>query len=180
MVYVKKSKDSGGAPNLDILAAKLRILEAEFNPEPYEVNMDNGTSFTADPNLNCLIRVEKNLVEPGKDEGATFYDRFKLKQNKKGEWEVTKFSKLGNLVVTRYGDEWFDDPDAPLNEEDFEDWAFIGQVEPKQDRNGKIIPGSTVNWKGMRRAGRAEEREAEQAKAQAESASLADYDDISY
>jgi hypothetical protein len=34
MVFVKKSNESGGAPSLDILAAKLRIVEAEFFAEP--------------------------------------------------------------------------------------------------------------------------------------------------
>jgi len=42
MVVVKKSNESGGAPSLDILAAKLRVVEAEFFAEPYEVNLDNG------------------------------------------------------------------------------------------------------------------------------------------
>jgi hypothetical protein len=39
MVVVKKSNESGGAPSLDILAAKLRVVEAEFFADPYEVNL---------------------------------------------------------------------------------------------------------------------------------------------
>jgi hypothetical protein len=35
MVVVKKSNESGGAPSLDILAAKLRIVEAEYIDKPY-------------------------------------------------------------------------------------------------------------------------------------------------
>ena len=68
MVVVKKSNESGGAPSLDILAAKLRIVEAKYIDEPYEVNLDNGRSFEADPNVNIRVEVLKNLVEPGKDE----------------------------------------------------------------------------------------------------------------
>ena len=71
-------------PSLDILAAKLRIVEAEYFEEPYEVNLDNGRSFDADPNVNVLIEVVKNLVEPGKDVGVKFYDRFKLKARQRG------------------------------------------------------------------------------------------------
>ncbi len=55
MSAVKKSTAGGGAPSLDILAAKLRITEAEFRPEPYEVKMDSGRSFTADPNVNVKV-----------------------------------------------------------------------------------------------------------------------------
>jgi len=180
MVRVKKSSDSGGAPSLDILAAKLRVIEVEFNPEPYEVEPENGTPFTSDPNLNLKIEVVKNLVEPGKDEGATFYDRFKLKQDKNGDWVFAAYSKLGNLVIVRYGEGWFDDPAAEFKEEDFEDFEFIAQVEPKQDRNGKPIPGSTVNWKGMRPAGGADEREAEEVKATAQAEEETDFDDIPF
>ena len=34
MVMVKKSNESSGAPRLDILAAKLRIVEAEYFDAP--------------------------------------------------------------------------------------------------------------------------------------------------
>lgn len=65
MVLVKKSTDSGGTQSLDILAAKVQIVEAELNLEEKEVKLDNGTSFMAEPNLNCKIAVVKNLVGPG-------------------------------------------------------------------------------------------------------------------
>src|SRR5829696_2238495 len=101
MVMVKKSNESGGAPSLDILAAKLRIVEAEFFAEPYEVNLDNGRSFEADPNVNIRVEVLQNLVEPGKDEGEKFFDRFKLKQDKNGASVLAKCSYLDNGMVGR-------------------------------------------------------------------------------
>ena len=64
MVMVKKSASGGGAPSLDILAAKLRIAEAELTLEEKEVRPDKGAPFMAEPNLNCLIEVVKNLVNP--------------------------------------------------------------------------------------------------------------------
>ena len=67
MTRVKKST-GGGAPTLDILAARLRIEEAELFLEPQEVNLDNGRSFVSDPNLNCKLVVVKNMVEPGTHE----------------------------------------------------------------------------------------------------------------
>src|SRR5215211_2680671 len=160
MSEVKKSVTGGGAPSLDILAAKLKILEVEFRPEPYEVKMDSGRTFEADPNVNVKVEVIQNLVEPGKDEGVRFYDRFKLKQDDDGDWVFSKFSKLGNLMLVRYGQDWFEDEDAGFDETDLLDFEFIAQIEPKQDRSGKPLPGSSIDWKSMRPAGGADESEA--------------------
>jgi hypothetical protein len=161
MVMVKKSANSGGAPSLDILAAKLRIVEAELSLEEKQVNLNDGRSFTAEPNLNAKVEITANLVEPGVDEGVRFYDRFKLKKDDDGDWIFAKYSKLGNLIVVRYGEGWFEDPSAEFEEADFEDFEFVAQVEPKSDPKGKPLTGSTINWKSIRPAGGADEREAE-------------------
>src|SRR5919107_6274625 len=159
MVLVKKSAgNSGGVPSLDILAAKLRIVEAELSLEEKEIKLDNGRSFTAEPNLNLKIEVLANLVAPGVDEGVKFYDRFKLKKDDDGDWAFLKYSKLGNLIVARYGEEWFEDPNAEFEEADFEGYDFVAQVEPKTDSKGKPLTGSTINWKSIRPAGGTEEK----------------------
>jgi hypothetical protein len=178
MVIVKKSAgNSGGAPSLDILAAKLRIVEAELSLEEREVNLDNGRTFMAEPNLNVKVEVVANMVDPGVDEGAKFYDRFKLKKDD-GEWSFAKYSKLGNLIIVRYGEDWFDDPRAEFEEADFEDFEFIAQVEPKTDSKGKPLTGSTINWKSIRPAGGAEEKEAKEARASAAREEGEDFDKI--
>ena len=134
MVLVKKSAgNSGGVPSLDILAAKLRIVEAELSLEEQEVKLDNGRTFMAEPNLNVKVEVVANMVDPGVDEGVRFYDRFKLKQDD-GEWSFAKYSKLGNLIMVRYGEDWFDDPRAEFEEADFEDFEFIAQVSRRPTR----------------------------------------------
>ena len=180
MVQVKKSATGGGAPSLDILAAKLRIVEAELSLEEKEVNLDNGRSFVAEPNLNVKVEVVKNLVEPGNDEGVKFFDRFKLKKDEDGDWVFAKYSKLGNLIAVRYGERWFDDPRAEFEEADFEGFAFIAQVEPKTDPKGNPLTGSVINWKSMRAAGGADEREAEAKRAEAEKEEEEDFDDIPF
>jgi nuclear transport factor 2 (NTF2) superfamily protein len=167
MVFVKKSANGGGAPNFDILAAKLRIIEAELSLEEKQVNLDNGRSFMAEPNLNVKVEVVKNLVEPGNDEGVKFFDRFKLKKNDDGDWTFAKYSKLGNLIAVRYGEEWFEDETAEFEETDFENWEFVAQVEPKTDSKGKPLTGSTINWKGLRAAGGADEETAQELKVEA-------------
>jgi hypothetical protein len=173
MVFVKKST-SGGAPSLDILAAKLRIVEAELSLEEREVELDNGRTFMAEPNLNVKVEVVANMVDPGVDEGVTFYDRFKLKKHD-GDWSFAKYSKLGNLIMVRYGEDWFDDPRA-----EFEDFEFIAQVEPKTDSKGKPLTGSTINWKSIRPAGGAEEKEAKKARASAARDEEDDFDRIPF
>jgi hypothetical protein len=180
MVLVKKSASGGGAPSLDILAARLRIIEAELSTEEKEVDLDNGRSFIAEPNLNCKIEVTKNLVNPGVDEGVKFFDRFKLKKDDDGEWAFLKYSKLGNLIVVRYGDEWFEDPNTEFEESDFEGFEFVAQVEPKTDSKGKPLTGSTINWKSIRPAGGAEERVIKEKVAAAEAEETDDFKDIPY
>src|ERR687897_2579851 len=128
MVLVKKSAgNSGGVPSLDILAAKLRIVEAELSLEEREVKLDNGRTFMAEPNLNVKVEVIANMVDPGVDEGVKFYDRFKLKKDDDGEWAFLKYSKLGNLIVVCYGHEWFEDPNAEFEEGDFEGFEFVAK-----------------------------------------------------
>jgi hypothetical protein len=178
MVMVKKSATGGGAPSLDILAAKLRIVEAELSLEEKEVKLDNGRSFMAEPNLNVKVQVVANMVDPGVDEGVKFFDRFKLKKDDQGDWSFAKYSKLGNLIIVRYGEEWFDDPRAEFEEADFEDFEFIAQVEPKTDSKGKPLTGSTINWKSIRPAGGAEEKEAKEARASAAREEEDDFDKI--
>ena len=181
MVLVKKSAgNSGGAPSLDILAAKLRIVEAELSLEEREVKLDNGRTFMAEPNLNVKVEVVANMVDPGVDEGVRFYDRFKLKKDDQGNWSFARYSKLGNLIIVRYGEEWFDDPRAEFEEADFEDFEFIAQVEPKTDSKGKPLTGSTINWKSIRPAGGAEEKEAKEARASAAREEEDDFDKIPF
>jgi hypothetical protein len=181
MVLVKKSAgNSGGAPSLDILAAKLRIVEAELSLEEREVKLDNGRTFMAEPNLNVKVEVVANMVDPGVDEGVRFYDRFKLKKDDQGDWSFAKYSKLGNLIIVRYGEDWFDDPRAEFEEADFEDFEFIAQVEPKTDSKGKPLTGSTINWKSIRPAGGAEEKEAKEARASAAKEGRDDFDKIPF
>ena len=180
MVLVKKSAgNSGGAPSLDILAAKLRIVEAELSLEEREVKLDNGRTFMAEPNLNVKVEVVANMVDPGVDEGVKFYERFKLKKDDQGDWSFAKYSKLGNLIIVRYGEDWFNDPRAEFEEADFEDFEFIAQVEPKTDSKGKPLRGSTINWKSIRPAGGLEE-EAKEARAPAAREEKDDFDKISF
>jgi hypothetical protein len=161
MVMVKKSS-GGGAPSLDILAAKLRVLEPELTLGEKKVEPEKGKAFIAEPNFNLKLEVVKNLVEPGVDEGVKFFDRFKLKKDDAGDWTFAKYSKLGNLIKLKYGEEWFDS-DEEFNQNDFLELEFIAPVEPKTDPKGNPLSGSTINWKSIRPAGGKDETEVEEA-----------------
>ncbi len=180
MIMVKKSASGGGAPSLDILAAKLGIVEAELSLEEKQIELDNGRSFVAEPNLNVKVEVIKNLVEAGTDEGVKFYDRFKLKKDEEGDWTFAKYSKLGNLIMVRYGEGWFDDRNAGFEEGDFEGFEFVAQVEPKTDSKGKPLSGSTINWKSIRPAGGAAEKAVQDAVEEAGKEEEEDFDDIRF
>jgi hypothetical protein len=131
----------------------------------------------AEPNLNGKVEVVANMVDPGVDEGVKFYDRFKLKKDE-GDWSFAKYSKLGNLIMVRYGEDWFDDLRAEFEEAEFEDFEFIAQVEPKTDSKGKPLTGSTINWKSIRPAGGAEEKEVKEGRASAAREEEDDFDKI--
>jgi hypothetical protein len=180
MIVVKKFAGNSGAPSLDILAAKLRIVEAELSLEEKEVKLDNGRTFMAEPNLNVKAEVVANMVDPGVDEGVRFYDRFKLKKDDDGDWTFARYSKLGHLIMVRYGEDWFDDPRAEFEETDFEDFEFIARVEPQTDPKGKPLTGSTINWKSIRPAGGTEENVAKEARASAAREEEGDFDKIPF
>jgi hypothetical protein len=180
VVLVKKSTDSGGAQSLDILAAKVRIVEAELTLEEKEVRLENGTSFMAEPNLNCKIAVIKNLVEPGIHEGATLYDRFRLKRDPHGDWVFAKYSKLGNLIMVRYGETWFEDEEAEFEESDFQIFEFVCRIQPKTDSKGKQLKGSVVDWQSMRKAGGSVEKEIRERLVAAEAEEADDFSDLPF
>jgi hypothetical protein len=176
---VKKGSGGGGVPSLDILAARVKVVEAELSLEEKEITLQNGRSFVAEPNLNLRLRVVKNLVEPGRDESVEFFDRFKLKQDDDGDWVFAKYSKLGNLIAVRYGEDWFEDEAAEFEEADFEGFEFIAQVEPKTDSKGNPLTGSTINWKSIRPAGGTDEDEVKAKVAEAEKEEE-DFEDIPF
>jgi hypothetical protein len=180
MVVVKKSAGGGGPQTLDILACRVKIIQAELILEEREIRLDNGTTFMADPNLNCKFLVEKNLVEAGVHEGATIYDRFRLKADDDGDWVVAKYSKLGNLVQVRYGEQWFDDPAAEFDERDFEDFSFICRIQPKRNAKGEELKGSSIDWQSMRQASPREEKVIANKAAEAEAEEAEDFSDIPF
>ena len=109
-----------------------------------------------------------------------FFDRFKLKKDEDGDWTFAKYSKLGNLIQVRYGEEWFEGETAEFEETDFEDFEFVAAVKPKTDAKGKRLKGSVIDWESLRPAGGADEKEAKAKAAAAEREAEEDWDDIPF
>jgi len=144
-ITAKSAKKESAAPVIELPQAKIRILEAELHPEPYEVTSKTGYTFTIDPNLNCQLQIVDDLSD-GAYDGAKFYDSFKLKQDEdSGEWTIRDGTKLGALAKAYYGNDFFE-TDTPFDEEDLIQFVFMSRVEPKKNFSTGKVTGSMLNW----------------------------------
>jgi hypothetical protein len=144
-IIAKSAKKEAAAPVIELLQAKIMILEAELHPEPYEVTSKTGSTFTIDPNLNCQLQIVDDLSD-GTYDGAKFYDSFKLKQDEEsGDWTIRDGTKLGALAKAYYGNDFFD-TDTPFDEEDLIGFVFMSRVEPKKNFTSGKVTGTMLNW----------------------------------
>jgi hypothetical protein len=144
-IIAKSAKKESAAPVIELPQAKIRILEAELHPEPYEVTSKTGSTFTIDPNLNCQLQIVDDLSD-GTYDGAKFYDSFKLKQDEdSGDWTIRDGTKLGALAKAYYGNDFFE-TDTPFDEEDLIEFVFMSRVEPKKNFSTGKVTGSMLNW----------------------------------
>jgi hypothetical protein len=144
----KKDAGSSGAPVLNILRARVRLTDVEEYTEPYtKTRKSNGATFTLDPQFSCTVEVIDD-GQGGSDNGATFFDGFRYKQDKNGEWFNQKNSKLGVLTeVVKPG--YFEDPSIPdLTAEDLEGFEMMCRIKPKKNQAG-ITTGSSIEWDTM-------------------------------
>jgi hypothetical protein len=144
-ISAKSAKKESTAPVIELPQAKIRILETELHPEPYEVTSKTGSTITIDPNLNCQLQIVDDLSD-GTYDGDKFYDSFKLKQDEaSGDWTIRDGTKLGALAKAYYGGDFFE-TDTPFDEEDLIDFVFMSRVEPKKNFSTGKVTGSMLNW----------------------------------
>jgi hypothetical protein len=146
----KKDDGTGGAPVLDIMKARVRLFDVEEYTEPFAVERkSDGATFTLDPQFKCTVEVIDDY-DDGTANGATFFESFRYKQTKDGEWINQENSKLGMLTKARKPG-YFDDESIPaLTKEDLEDFEMHCRIKPKKNPNtGKVI-GSTIDWETMK------------------------------
>jgi hypothetical protein len=147
-----RKKDAGGAraPVLNILSAHVKLFDVEEHTEPYTVTRkSDGMQFTLDPGFKATVEVIDDGVN-GADNGATFFETFKYKQDgDTGEWFNKENSKLGQLTnVARPG--YFEDETIPeLTAEDLEGFEMRCRIKPKKNPNTGQVIGSTIDWETM-------------------------------
>ena len=145
----KKDEGGTGAPVLNILSAHVRLSDVEEHTEPYTVTRkSDGMQFTLDPGFKCTVEIVDDR-QGGEDNGTTFFETFKYKQDDNGQWFNKENSKLGQLTeVVKPG--YFDDDSIPeLSAEDLEGFEMLCRVKPKKNPNTGAIIGSTIDWETM-------------------------------
>ena len=139
---------SSGAPILNILRAHVKLTDVVEHTEPFTVTRkSDGATFTLDPQFECTVEVIDD-GQGGADNGATFFEGFRYKQGKDGNWFNQENSKLGmltNVVKPRY----FEDPSIPeLEASDLEGFEMLCRIKPKKNSSGQAT-GSTIEWDTM-------------------------------
>jgi hypothetical protein len=148
----KKDAGSSGAPVLNLLSARVRLVEVEEHVEPRTVTRkSDGQSFTFDPQFKVTVEIVDDGAN-GADNGVTFFEQFKYKQDKEGNWFNQQNSKLGALTeVAKPG--YFDNDSIPeLDSSDLEGFEMLCRVKPKKNPATGAVVGSTVDWETMRAA----------------------------
>jgi hypothetical protein len=126
-----------------------RKKDAGSSGAPFTVTRkSDGATFTLDPQFKCSVEVVDD-GQGGDDNGAKFYESFRYKLNKIGEWINQDNSKLGMLTeVVKPG--YFDDESIPdLSEDDLEGFEMMCRIKPKKNPGGSTT-GSTIEWDTMR------------------------------
>ena len=144
----KKDDGTNGAPVLDIMKAHVRLLDVEEYIKPYAVTRkSDGAEFMLDPGFNCTVEVVDDN-DDGSDDGTKFFEKFKYKKNKNGEWHNQENSKLGSLTEV-IKPAYFEDHSIPaLEASDLEGFEMLCRIKPKKNQGGTIT-GSTIEWDTM-------------------------------
>lgn len=146
----KKDAGSSGAPVLNLLSARVRLIDVEEHVEPYTVSRkSDGAEFTFDPGFKCTVEVVGDGAD-GTDNGIQFFEQFKYKQAKSGEWFNQQNSKLGALTEVIKPGYFADDSIPELDASDLEGFELLCRVKPKKNPATGAITGSTVDWETMR------------------------------
>ena len=144
----KKDAGSSDALVLNILRAHVKLTDVEEHTEPFTVTRkSDGATFTLDPQFKCIVEVVDD-GQGGGDNDAKFFDGFRYKQYKNGEWFNQKNSKLGAVSeVVKPG--YFEDDTIPeLTASDLEGFEMLCRIKPKKNASGQTT-GSTIEWDTM-------------------------------
>ena len=161
----KKDAGSSGAPVLNLLSARVKLLDVEEYEEPHTVTRkSDGAEFTLDPGFKCTVEVVDD-GQGGAENGAQFFEQFKYKNAKKSsrkigadspkkdepdEWVNQQNSKLGALTEVVKPGYFNDDSIAELDASDLEGFEMMCRIKPKKNPSTGAVTGSTIDWETMR------------------------------
>jgi hypothetical protein len=150
--------DNGGSVERELIILSRGLLELSEiqrnygpdpdNPQPYSVtNKDGEHLFNADPSISALVTVVDDYGD-GSLDGKQFWDRFFLKKRRDADvWEAGQNSKLGMVIksMPKYGPNHFSAP-TPFEEDDLDGHRFEAGTEQREDRSGKKLEGTRIDW----------------------------------
>jgi len=146
---MKDAGGSSGAPVLNLLRAHVKLTDVEEYTEPFTVTRkSDGATFTLDPQFKCAVEIIDD-GQGGEYNGTKFFEGFRYKQAKNGEWINQENSKLGALTeVAKPG--YFEDDSIPdLTSADLEDFEMLCRIKPKKNPTTGAVLGSTIDWETM-------------------------------
>jgi len=136
---------------LNILSAHVRLADVEEYTEPKTVTRkSDGATFTLDPQFSCTVEVLDDGADGTDNNGAKFFEGFRYKQDKEGNWFNQQNSKLGALTEVVKPNYFDDDSIPPLDADDLETFEMICRIKPKKNPTTGAITGSTIDWETMR------------------------------
>ena len=128
--------------------AHVKLVDVDEHVEPYTITRKSDkATFTLDPQFSCTVEVVDD-GQGGDDNGAKFFEGFRYKQDKNGNWFNQENSKLGMLTnIVKPG--YFEDPSIPeLETSDLEGFEMLCRIKPKKNSSGQAT-GSIIEWDTM-------------------------------
>jgi hypothetical protein len=146
----KKDHGSSGAPVLDIMKAHVKLIDVTEHTEPFVVTKQSTSAqFWLDPQFKCSVEVI-NDFDDGTANGTKFFESFRYKKDRDGDWINSENSKLGMLTNIVKPDYFEDESISALTADDLEGFEMICRIKPKKNPNTGQVTGSTIDWETMR------------------------------
>ena len=152
LITKKSKKKESSAPVLTVNDAVVKIVEATMQCAGDEITKSDGTTFTVDkPSIACELELVDAPKRKQGDIGTTWYERFYFPETKKGsgEYENREDTKIGNLTEARYGEGFWEDPDAILDPDDLVGFTFICNLIPRTEFGGTKVIGTRCDHESI-------------------------------
>jgi hypothetical protein len=138
------------APVLTVNDAVVEIISAEMQCIGDVITKNDGDTFVIDkPAIACELELVDAPKRKKGDIGTRWFEKFYFPKTEKGSgvYENRPKTKIGNLSEARYGEGFWEDPDAVLDPEDLESFKIYCNLEPKTEFGGTKVIGTKIDHK---------------------------------